>query len=153
MKLVRITHTEQREDATNLWFKIFPDEAYWVKKYVINRVYDPKNRRQKPGQPYFVAYYRNKPIGLSGMYKDKKTGDYWLGWFGILPEYANRGFGTKLLDATIKELKAIHPNVEYFYLWTEGGRAIQNFYRKNGFKYYGELHDWATHAKIYRKAI
>jgi len=152
MKLVRITNIEQREVATDLWFRIFPDEPYWIKKYVINKLYDPRNRRQKPGQPYFVAYHRNKPVGLSGFYKEK-TGEYWLGWFGVLSKYQNQGLGSKILDATINELKASHPNVNYFYLWTEGSRAVQNFYRKNGFKYFGELHVWATDAKIFRKAI
>lgn len=119
----------------------------------MNHIYDPKFRKNRPGQPYFVVYHYNKPIGLTGIYKNKKTGDYWLGWFGILPEYQGSGIGSKVLEATIKELKSIHPNVTYFNLWTEGGRAVQNFYRKNGFKYTGKLIDSKTNARTYGKTI
>ncbi len=63
------------------------------------------------------------------------------------------GLGSKALDATIKELKVMRPNVTEFNLWTEGGRAVQNFYRKNGFKYVGRLIDNKTNAAIFSKNI
>jgi len=151
MNLIQITNSEHTEIATTLWVKIFPDEPLWVKKYVINDLYRPRIRNARPAQPYFIAYHRNKPVGLCGLYKHK--GEYWLGWFGVLPEARGDGLGSKMLQALIQELKIRQPRVTELKLWTEGGRDIQNFYRNHGFKYAGKLVDNLTDARIYRKDI
>jgi GNAT superfamily N-acetyltransferase len=155
MKLVRITNAEHREIATNLWFRIFTTEPFWVKKYAINELYQPRNRNNKPGQPYFIAYYKNKPVGITGIYRDKTRGKtYWLGWFGILPELQGKGLGSKVLEATIKELKNYHPDETCFYLWTDGGKDVQNFYKKNGFFDTNDrVTDFKTDGKIFLKIV
>ena len=46
---------------------------------------------------YLIKHF-NKPIGIIGLYELKQyPNTIWLNWFGILPKYRNRGFGTHAL--------------------------------------------------------
>lgn len=42
----------------------------------------------------FIVYNEENPIGITGVYVDKKYNDsIWLDWFCILPKYRQKGFG------------------------------------------------------------
>lgn len=40
-------------------------------------------------------------MGITGVYY-YDLDSAWLGWFGVLPEYRNKGIGCRLLNKTIK---------------------------------------------------
>lgn len=52
---------------------------------------------------YYIVYLENIPIGVTGIYSyNEYPEDAWLGWFGILEEYRNNGYGGIILDKTIE---------------------------------------------------
>ena len=52
---------------------------------------------------YYIVYLKDKPIGVTGVYAYHEYPDTgWLGWFGILKEYRQNGYGGIVLDKTIE---------------------------------------------------
>lgn len=81
---------------------------------------------------YYIAYINNEQIGITGIYHYQED-EAWLAWFGILPQYRNKGYGKKLLEETIKIAKEQKYNT--FRLYTdriENAKAIK-LYEKLGF--------------------
>ena len=67
---------------------------------------------------YCIVYLDSLPIGVTGLYVyHEYPKDAWLGWFGILNEYRNQGYGTKVLNQTIKLAK--EKNYTKFRLYTD----------------------------------
>ena len=55
---------------------------------------------------YYIVYLENIPIGVTGIYSyNEYPENAWLGWFGILKEYRNNGYGGIVLDKTIELAK------------------------------------------------
>jgi len=55
---------------------------------------------------YFLLFNNQTPIGISGFYINPEYPDSsWLGWFGILPEYRKKSFGSQALDLYEKKAK------------------------------------------------
>lgn len=76
----------------------------------------------------------NKVVGVTGLYtqnKDKKL-CYWLGWFGILPEYQGNGLGLFLFNWTLQEVQRRNKNILRIQTsdlkYTESARQL---YKKN----------------------
>lgn len=86
-----------------------------------------KSENSKEDYISFIVYKNNSPIGITGVYVediDKTT--IWLDWYGILPEYRNKGYGRTVLLDTIKYCKNLN-KFEYFRIETnfwEGRPAI-----------------------------
>lgn len=60
------------------------------------------------GEPYFLVYFNNNAIGITGLYQEERLGEkntVWLGWYGILPEYRKLGLGKTILLDSIEEAK------------------------------------------------
>lgn len=52
---------------------------------------------------YYIVYLEDIPIGVTGIYSyNEYPSDAWLGWFGILEQYRNNGYGGIVLDKTIE---------------------------------------------------
>lgn len=61
-----------------------------------------KIENNSPDDVSWIVEYNNKPIGVTGLYtEDIDEQSIWLDWYGVLPEYRNRGFGKKILLDTI----------------------------------------------------
>ena len=66
----------------------------------------------------FIVYNEENPIGITGVYVDKKYNDsIWLDWFCILPKYRQKGFGKQVLIDTIEYARALN-NFLYFRIET-----------------------------------
>ena len=55
---------------------------------------------------YYLLYSGADCVGISGYYvtkEDKESG--WLGWFGILPEFRRKGYGTQALNMFFDECR------------------------------------------------
>ena len=102
---------------------------------------------------YYLAKIDNKYVGITGIY-NYDPDSAWLGWFGILDEYKNKGLGTLLLKATID--LAASMNFKYMRIYTdfeENSNAIK-LYEKIGFigeKYTAEKLSYDC--RIYSKSI
>lgn len=57
----------------------------------------------------------------------------------ILPDYFHKGYGQRLLDSALEDMKSMgHKNI---YLWAlEENNRARRFYEKNKFKYNGDKH-------------
>lgn len=83
---------------------------------------------------YYILGYDNNDIGLMGIYGYVGDRDNaWLDWFGILPEYRRKGFGTAALR--IFENKAVALRYRYARILTDkfNNDAVLSFYASNGY--------------------
>lgn len=58
---------------------------------------------------YYLAYNEKEIVGITALYCEKKVckKSAWLGWFGVLPKYSNKGYGEEILKMTINLAKEI----------------------------------------------
>ena len=67
---------------------------------------------------YYIIFLDDIPIGVTGIYSyNEYPTDAWLGWFGILEEYRNHGYGSKVLDMTID--MAVNKGYKNFRVYTD----------------------------------
>ena len=67
---------------------------------------------------YFVVYLGNLPCAITGWYDfDNKNINAFMGWYGVLPEFRQKGIGSKVFDFTLKQAKK--HNYNYFRLYTD----------------------------------
>lgn len=81
---------------------------------------------------YYLAYIEEKIIGMTGMYIEGNN-EAWLGWFGILPELRNQGYGKLLLEETIKLAKNNGHKVLRLYTDKKANATAIKLYEKLGF--------------------
>ena len=115
LKYIKIDNNNINE-AVKVQMKIFPDEcAYIHYKNTIEKNEDYQN--------YYLVYDNNEIIGITGLYSFEDinvTNSLWLGWFGVLTEKRNKGYGKRILLDTIemaKDLSKEYP-IKYFRLYT-----------------------------------
>jgi GNAT superfamily N-acetyltransferase len=80
-------------------------------------------------------------IGVAGLYsmdENSKNG-LWIGWFAILKEYRNKGWGTKTLKELEKQAKK--EGARYLNVYVESKSRAEKFYTKNGYKFAGRVDD------------
>jgi len=84
-------------------------------------------------------------IGICGLYSlhKKNNNDLWLGWFGILPEYRNQGYGEKALDWMKNKAKELGAINLMSYVDAEGKPL--KFYFRNGFEEICDVSDYLLH--------
>ena len=81
--------------------KIFPEEDA-MQNFIEQINKDPYRKEMD----YYIVYIENTPIGVTGIYSyNEYPENAWLGWFGILKEYRNNGYGGIVLDKTIELAK------------------------------------------------
>ncbi len=102
--------------AVEIQMKIFPGEcAYLEYLDVINKHLQWQN--------YYLVYDNDNVIGVTGLYCSEdinETNSIWLGWFGVLEEYRQKGYAKKMLLDTIemaKEYSLEYP-IKYFRIYT-----------------------------------
>lgn len=67
-----------------------------------------KANKFKEDYTAFIAYYKDIPIGITGVYTEEIDKDsIWLDWFCVVPEYRKMGFGEQILRDTIEYAKKI----------------------------------------------
>lgn len=83
---------------------------------------------------YYIHYDGESPVGISGIYSEPIDSDsLWLGWFGVLEKYRNRGYGSSILNAFETECK--HRGMKFARLYTavENNDSAIHFYKKRGY--------------------
>lgn len=86
--------------ATNIQLRIFKDENECAYLHYLNSFICNKD--------YYIVYKANEPVGITGLYIDEFTQEddvVWLGWFGVLPEYRNKGLGCEILLKSLELAK------------------------------------------------
>ena len=135
IKLV-VIDSENIEGAVFVQHIVFPHDSARQNYYEsINKV---------TNNIYCLLYLGEKCIGISGLYYyDIDPRSAWLGWFGIIPEYRNKGYGKVALNLFLNECK--ERNYMFARLYTDeidNADAVK-FYLHNGFTFerYENSHD------------
>ena len=126
------------ELAVKVQNNIFPEED-GRENYIeaINK--DPYRRELI----FWLVYDKDEPVGVSGLYSYYEyKDDAWLGWFGVLPDKRNKGYGWKILDhfedyARKQGYKAVRlytseeDNKEAIKLYTKRGMIKEKYNNKD----------------------
>ena len=81
---------------------------------------------------YYLVYDKNILVGITGLYSYMEyVDDVWLGWFGVIANQRNKGYGKQILLDTIN--KANKLGYKYIRLYTDSEKD------KNACKLYESL--------------
>lgn len=119
LKYVQVTN-ENFEIAYNIQKEQWKNEA--DKENFID-----KANNFKTDNISFIVYYKDIPIGITGVYtEDIDKDSIWLDWFCIVPEYRKMGLGEQILRDTIEYARGLNKFL-YFRIETtywEGRPAV-----------------------------
>jgi len=92
-------------------------------------------------------------IGITGFYRlgihPKNPNEYWLGWFGILPEYRGSGVSKDSIDKLIDIIMGENPKFEKLMVYLEeDNHRAKRFYEKIGFKYLSTVDEFCSSSNI-----
>lgn len=114
---VTINNIEIAYDIQKNEWKDSPDKDNFIRK----------SSNLKEDNVSFIVYYKNIPIGITGVYSENiDKNSIWLDWFCIIPEFRNKGFGKQVLIDTINYARSLN-KYSYFRAETtywEGRPAI-----------------------------
>lgn len=84
---------------------------------------------------YFFICISDYPIGFVGFYSSaEKANEYWMGWFGILPQYRKKYYGTDALNYILKILNSTNAHSIYAYTYRNAkNSAGAEFLENRGF--------------------
>ena len=83
---------------------------------------------------YYLAYVDRCVVGITGLYYyNKYPSDAWVGWYGVLPDFRNKGYGGKILSWTADTAK--RKGFACLRLYTDAGENANaiKLYEKSGF--------------------
>ncbi len=102
---------------------------------------DEKDSKEKYWEVYIIKE-EGKTLGICGLYSLEKNNNtsMWLGWFGILPQYRSKGFGSEVLRAL--EIIAYKQGCVQLMTYIDKALKPLEFYKRNGFDIYGNVSDF-----------
>ena len=93
LKYVEITNNNL-DLAVKIQNTIFPLED-GRQNYIEGITKDPYRKEMVN----YIVYDKEIPIGVVGLYSyNEYPSDAWLSWFGVLQEYRQKGYGSKMFD-------------------------------------------------------
>ena len=108
----------------------------------------------EPGSDWrvFIIKSNNKTVGVNGFYRIKDSNnpnEYWLAWFGILPEYRGTGVAKKSIEKLIEIIKLENSNFNSLMVYTEDDNIrAQKFYHKLEFEYLSSVDEYCEKNNI-----
>jgi len=114
--------------ACKIQNEIFPKEN--AKANYLEQI---NNDSSKKEMDYNIVYLDDNPIGITGLYSyNEYPLDAWLGWFGILNSFRNKGYGRLVLRKTIEMAKDKgYKNIRIY--TDEFATKAQHLYESEGF--------------------
>lgn len=97
----------------------------------LDYVEEVKNKNKNILPLDFLVYYRNKPVGVIGLYEIKgSSDDIWLNWFGVLSKYRKHGFGTQMLLFALETAKKIGKKNFRLFTYSVWHAKAQGIYKR-----------------------
>lgn len=132
MELININFKEFKEEVYQKYIEIFPEEE--------RKTLGTTNKNYNKNITSFIKIAEaNKLIGFLIMNSVENNRYMQLDYFAILPEYQNKGYGTK----AIKELKNVISNYDAIFVEIEklgcGANKTENEIREKRTKFYERL--------------
>lgn len=121
LKYIKINY-ENIDYADDIQKNIFPKSSAY-KDYV------NANKKQANLQNYYVVYNNNTLIGITGYYYENEN--MYLKWFGVLKQFRNKGYGTDILNDTIKMSTKNNVKINQFIMVINNKDRSKLFFKKN----------------------
>ncbi len=103
--------------------------------------------------PYFLYRSDEKPCGIGGLYFHQDTpSSFWLGWFGVSPQFHRKGFGKQIIEHT-KDLVTVFCGKELLVYLDNSNNLAKKFYEKVGFSLKQEIQVDETPSSIYNMEL
>lgn len=97
IRFEKITH-DNLELACKIQNEIFPEED--ARENFVEQINNDPYRKE---MDYKIVYIDDESVGVTGIYSyHEYPNDAWLGWFGIINKYRNKGYGKATLEKTMK---------------------------------------------------
>ena len=130
MEYIQIKTEADIELLKPMFLEIFPEEA----NYDFAAYYDSISQPHQlfDSLEYYFMVHDGNRIGICGLYSENEI-DGWLGWFGVMPEYRNRGFGCQGLADMEQLIKSKGFKVMRIYTNRIDNANACRLYAKSGF--------------------
>ena len=129
MELVKITVKEDIENVRSFFCQIFPEETENSLLYFEKSI---TGQHQFQRLEYYLCHENNVIVGITGVYADNND-ECWLGWFGIRPEYRQRGYATSILNLQLQQMQSYGYKICRLYTDKVINKNAVNLYLKTGF--------------------
>lgn len=132
-------------------YKIFnemPDDAMMIRKTVFieeqgfKEEFDEIDKIAK----HLIIYHDGKAVGVARYFSEDNPNEYHVGRVAVLKEYRKYGYGKKIMELILKDLKNIGAKTAVL----SAQCTAQGFYQKCGFTAVGEtyLDEHCPHIKM-----
>lgn len=146
-----LVNKENLEEAIKIQRAIFPVENG---EEDLKEITEGKMPKYQFLQQYWLAKVDGKYIGICGLYAyNSAPKDAWLGWFGVVEDEQGKGYGTKILEFSIKQAKKCGFQTLRLYTDEEDNAKAIKLYKKFGMisEIYNNLED--VHFEISKTLI
>lgn len=133
----------------SVFYRIFPEEAgrnnCGIYEDSINGNLNGCSRLE-----YYMVFDGGALVGTTGIYSVNDD-EAWLGWYGVLPERRNAGYGGAILDFTLNKMRSYRYKTALLYTEKDVNVDACRLYRSRGFvegKTYSLFNGEAVDAKI-----
>lgn len=146
-------------DALDVALASFPEEDHPGIRFIYSRLLDGAHYWD-PGEgvwctlhTYYVWRVGGVPAAVTGIYQHTETGTYWLGWFGVRPEFRRQGIGTEVLRVVERDARALGTACLYLYTGAEN-KAGRAFWEAQGYRVTGSTFLLEQRLQVvYRKVL
>ena len=158
---VRLLSSRTLEDALRVGRACFPEPGDGrrleriYRRVVAGDLIYPAGSRFGRLFPYFVYYKDGAAAAVSGLYKkEDEESEFWLGWFGVHPDFRRKGYGKAVVD----HVKAVvgllgGSGLQLHTGDDESNAATQAFYQELGFSMMGVRVVDGVRQRTYRVAV
>lgn len=142
--MIRFTQTREITEYKSIINGLLPDFDYIFLHTLLQwcKIADDPFERTGQFWEVYLIRYRFSKIGICGLYSlnPGSTDELWLGWFGLVPNWRNKGHGKSVLD--FLEEKAREQECKRLYSYVDKEAKPLNFYLRNGFKVFGTVKEY-----------
>ena len=123
------TRNYNGEDFERMKSNIFEDDPFGdFEKGMFIKIQE-RTFNMYPIIDYALIIVDNKPVGMLGYYSVDNN-NYWLGWFGILKEFRNLGYGEQALRKFEKFIMDKGAKTIRLYTGLEVNKSAVKLYKK-----------------------
>jgi len=115
------------QKAIEIQNSIFPHEN--GKQNFIDSIKGVDNREELK---YWLVYFGEILVGVVGLYSYiQYPDDAWMGWYGLLPQYRGKGYGSEIFDFFEETAKTKgHKNIRLYTDSIDNLEATKLYYKK-----------------------
>lgn len=121
-----------------LWKNIFPKETMYYGFEGLDCFSYSLVPNNIGNHRYYIYFDDEIPVGISGLYEEPDElpkESAWLGWFGVVEEYRNKGYGKQIIQFFENEAKKYGYKFCRIYTEDSPDNKAVDFYKKLGYTF------------------